>query len=123
MAVDEPLIELETDKVTVEVPSPVAGKLSEIIAKEGDTVEVKALLGLVEAGAAGISQSFSPSATPIPDVPSELKQSSSSGAMQKDTMPPSPSAAKLMAENNIAKSNIQVLENVDKSSKKMFLVS
>ncbi|OLL52865.1 2-oxoglutarate dehydrogenase complex dihydrolipoyllysine-residue succinyltransferase [Bartonella henselae] len=106
VAVDEPLIELETDKVTVEVPSPVAGKLSEIIAKEGDTVEVKALLGLVEAGAAGFSQSFSPSATPIPEVPSELKQSSSSGAMQKDTMPPSPSAAKLMAENNIAKSNI-----------------
>ncbi|KEC56046.1 2-oxoglutarate dehydrogenase complex dihydrolipoyllysine-residue succinyltransferase [Bartonella koehlerae] len=106
VAVDELLVELETDKVTVEVPSPVAGKLSEIIAKEGDTVEVKAVLGLVEAGAAGVSQSFSPSATPIPEAPSVLKQSSSSDVMPKNTMPPSPSAAKLMAENNIAKSDI-----------------
>ncbi|MDD9329898.1 MAG: dihydrolipoamide succinyltransferase, partial [Bartonella sp.] len=62
VAMDEPLVELETDKVTVEVPSPVAGKLSEIIAKEGDTVEVNALLGMVEAGADGVSvSSASPS--------------------------------------------------------------
>ncbi|GAA5104298.1 2-oxoglutarate dehydrogenase complex dihydrolipoyllysine-residue succinyltransferase [Bartonella jaculi] len=101
VAVDEPLVELETDKVTVEVPSPVSGRLSEVIAKEGDTVEVKALLGLVEAGAAGVSQSFSPSATPVPEMSSELKQPSSSS-----TMPPAPSAAKLMAENNIAKSDL-----------------
>ena len=43
--VDEPIIELETEKVTLEVPSPVSGVLSEIIANEGDTVEVGALLG------------------------------------------------------------------------------
>ncbi|MBB4075865.1 2-oxoglutarate dehydrogenase E2 component (dihydrolipoamide succinyltransferase) [Bartonella fuyuanensis] len=98
VAMDEPLVELETDKVTVEVPSPVAGKLSEIIAKAGDTVEVSAILGLVEAG---VSQSFSPSATPIPVISSELDKPISS-----NTMPPSPSAAKLMAENNIAKSDI-----------------
>ncbi|WP_317992475.1 2-oxoglutarate dehydrogenase complex dihydrolipoyllysine-residue succinyltransferase [Bartonella gliris] len=101
VAVDEPLVELETDKVTVEVPSPVSGKLSEIIAKEGDTVEVKALLGVVEDGAAGVSQSFSPSVTPVAETSSGLEQSSSS-----ITMPPAPSAAKLMAENNIAKSDI-----------------
>jgi 2-oxoglutarate dehydrogenase E2 component (dihydrolipoamide succinyltransferase) len=45
---DEPLIELETDKVNVEVPSPTAGTLSSIKAKEGDTVEVGALLGIVK---------------------------------------------------------------------------
>ncbi len=45
VAVDEMLCELETDKVTVEVPAPVAGVLSEIVAKEGDTVGVDALLG------------------------------------------------------------------------------
>ncbi|WP_074381215.1 2-oxoglutarate dehydrogenase complex dihydrolipoyllysine-residue succinyltransferase [Bartonella doshiae] len=101
VAVDEPLVELETDKVTVEVPSPVSGKLSEIIAKEGDTVEVNALLGAIEAGAVGVSQSFSPSATPVPAVSSEQKTPSSSSIM-----PPAPSAAKLMAENNIAKSNV-----------------
>ncbi|WP_254473743.1 2-oxoglutarate dehydrogenase complex dihydrolipoyllysine-residue succinyltransferase [Bartonella sp. B1098] len=101
VAMDEPLVELETDKVTVEVPSPVAGKLSEIIAKEGDTVEVNALLGTVEAGQAGVSQSFSPSAASVPAASSESEKLASSS-----TMPPSPSAAKLMAENNVAKSDI-----------------
>ena len=49
---DEPIVELETDKVTLEVPSPVAGTLSEIIANEGVTVEVGALLARVKEGAA-----------------------------------------------------------------------
>ena len=44
VAVDEPLVELETDKVTIEVPSPSAGVLGEIAAKDGDTVAVGALL-------------------------------------------------------------------------------
>ena len=44
---DEPLVELETDKVNVEVPSPLSGTLSSIKVKEGDTVEVGALLGVV----------------------------------------------------------------------------
>ena len=53
VAADEPIVELETDKVTLEVPSPVAGELGEIIAAEGETVEVGALLARVEEGAAG----------------------------------------------------------------------
>jgi 2-oxoglutarate dehydrogenase E2 component (dihydrolipoamide succinyltransferase) len=55
VAVDEPLVELETDKVTIEVPAPAAGVLSEIAAKNGDTVAVGALLGAITpgAGAAG----------------------------------------------------------------------
>jgi 2-oxoglutarate dehydrogenase E2 component (dihydrolipoamide succinyltransferase) len=56
VAVDEMLCELETDKVTVEVPSPAAGKLDEIVAKEGETVGVDALLGTIaDAGHAGSS--------------------------------------------------------------------
>ena len=51
VAVDEMLCELETDKVTVEVPSSVAGTLSEIVAAEGDTVGVDALLATVAEGA------------------------------------------------------------------------
>ena len=50
VAVDEPLVELETDKVTVEVPSPAAGVLSDIAAKDGDTVAVGALLGQIKEG-------------------------------------------------------------------------
>ena len=49
---DEPIVELETDKVSVEVPAPASGVLSIITAKEGDTVELDALLGEIEAGSA-----------------------------------------------------------------------
>ena len=72
VAVDEMLCELETDKVTVEVPSPAAGKLAEIVAGEGDTVGVDALLAsIVEAGNAGSSTEVKPrSGTPAPyDAP------------------------------------------------------
>src|SRR6266851_2803605 len=51
VAVDEPLVELETDKVTIEVPAPAAGVLSEIVAKDGETVAVGALLGQINQGA------------------------------------------------------------------------
>ena len=50
IAVDEPLVELETDKVTIEVPAPVAGVLGDIAAKDGDTVAVGALLGQIKEG-------------------------------------------------------------------------
>ncbi len=53
VAVDEMLCELETDKVTVEVPSPVAGTLSEIVVAEGETVGVDALLASISEGVAG----------------------------------------------------------------------
>ena len=51
VAVDEPLVELETDKVTLEVPAPAAGVLGEIAAKDGETVGVGALLGQIKEGA------------------------------------------------------------------------
>ena len=50
IAADEPLVELETDKVTVEVPAPAAGVMGEILVQEGETVEVGALLGTVADG-------------------------------------------------------------------------
>lgn len=55
VAVDEMLCELETDKVTVEVPSPVAGTLGEIVAAEGTTVGVDALLATIEEGTAEVT--------------------------------------------------------------------
>ena len=55
---DEPLVELETDKVNVEVPSPLSGTLSSIKVKEGDTVEVGALLGIIKEGK--VSSNHSP---------------------------------------------------------------
>src|SRR2546425_11832058 len=51
VAVDEPLVELETDKVTIEVPAPAAGTLGSIAEKDGATVAVGALLGEITEGA------------------------------------------------------------------------
>ena len=64
VAVDEPLVELETDKVTIEVPAPSAGTLGEITAKDGETVAVGALLGQITDGAAGAAAR--PAAAPAP---------------------------------------------------------
>lgn len=100
VAMDEPLVELETDKVTVEVPSPVAGKLSEIVAKEGDTVEVNALLASVEEGAAGAAPSAPKPAAPASAAPAPAAAPAASAS--SSTMQPAPSAAKLMAENNVS---------------------
>ena len=63
VAADEPLVELETDKVTIEVPAPAAGVLADIAAKDGDTVAVGAVLGQIKEGAAGAVKS-APAATP-----------------------------------------------------------
>jgi 2-oxoglutarate dehydrogenase E2 component (dihydrolipoamide succinyltransferase) len=64
VAVDEMLCELETDKVTVEVPSPAAGTLGEIVAAEGETVGVDALLATIAEGAAAPAPAAKPAAAP-----------------------------------------------------------
>src|SRR3954453_13314608 len=66
VAVDEPLVELETDKVTIEVPAPSAGTLGEIVARDGETVAVGALLGQINDGAAPAK-----AAAPAPAKPPE----------------------------------------------------
>ncbi len=75
VAADEMLCELETDKVTVEVPAPVAGTLAEIVAAEGETVGVGALLARIEEGAgappapAAEAPAGAPSPAPAPAAP------------------------------------------------------
>src|SRR5689334_23802452 len=66
VAVDEPLVELETDKVTIEVPAPSAGVLAEIAAKDGDTVAVGALLGQIKEGAGAPAAAAPSKTTPAP---------------------------------------------------------
>src|SRR5690606_10419926 len=108
VAIDEPLVELETDKVTVEVPAAAAGVLAEIVAQEGDTVEVNALLGQIDtAGAAAAApaakkEEAKPAAAPAATAAAPAAPASSGPAMQ-----PAPSAAKLMAENNIAADQVE----------------
>src|SRR6185437_11841447 len=68
VAVDEPLVELETDKVTIEVPAPSAGTLGEIVAKDGETVAVGALLGQISEGGAP-AKAAAPAAQPAAASP------------------------------------------------------
>src|SRR5499427_7810819 len=65
VAADEPLVELETDKVTVEVSAPAAGVLAAISAPEGSEVPVGAVLGLLEAGASAAATAPKPTAVPV----------------------------------------------------------
>ncbi|AZO50008.1 MAG: 2-oxoglutarate dehydrogenase complex dihydrolipoyllysine-residue succinyltransferase [Mesorhizobium sp.] len=113
IAADEPLVELETDKVTVEVPSPGAGTLGEIIAKEGETVGVGALLGSISAGGEAAAPATKPQAVSqasSPEAASTVKQAAAetakiagdAGAIEQRSMPPAPAAAKLIAEANLA---------------------
>ncbi|UCI08327.1 2-oxoglutarate dehydrogenase complex dihydrolipoyllysine-residue succinyltransferase [Mesorhizobium sp. B1-1-8] len=124
IAADEPLVELETDKVTVEVPAAGAGTLAEIAVKEGETVNVGALLGSISAGggaakpeAAAAKPEAPPATKPqavaqasSPDAASTIKQAAAetakiagdAGPIEQRTMPPAPSAAKLIAEANLS---------------------
>jgi 2-oxoglutarate dehydrogenase E2 component (dihydrolipoamide succinyltransferase) len=75
---DEPLVELETDKVTVEVPAPASGVLSEIVVKAGDTVAVGSVLGAIADGDGKVkpapvkAAAAAPQPAPAPVKPSEL---------------------------------------------------
>ncbi len=99
VAVDEMLCELETDKVTVEVPSPVAGTLSEIVAQEGETVGVDALLAQIAEGDAAPAPKAEAPATPAtPETPTPPAPAAAARTDVKNA----PSANKLMAENNLS---------------------
>ncbi|MBM3479044.1 MAG: 2-oxoglutarate dehydrogenase complex dihydrolipoyllysine-residue succinyltransferase [Alphaproteobacteria bacterium] len=95
VAADEPLVELETDKVTVEVPAPSAGTIAEIKAPAGATVDVGALLGTIAPGGAPAKAAARPAAAakpapaPAPVPPAAAKE-------------PGPAARKMMAETGVA---------------------
>jgi 2-oxoglutarate dehydrogenase E2 component (dihydrolipoamide succinyltransferase) len=101
VAVDEPLVELETDKVTIEVPAPSAGTLGEISAKDGDTVAVGALLGMINDGAAAAK----PAAAPAKPTASAAPPPPPAPAAAPAKAPPpdalAPSVRKLSAESGI----------------------
>ncbi len=102
---DEPLVELETDKVTVEVPAPASGVLSEIVAPNGETVGLGALLGQIAEGAsAGAAAPAAKAAEPAP-APAPVASPAPAAAAApaaSSSMPPAPAAAKMLAENNLS---------------------
>lgn len=95
VAVDEPLVELETDKVTIEVPAPSAGVLGEIAAKDGETVAVGALLGQINEGAAGAAKPAAAPAKAAAAAPAAAPKAVAADA------PLAPSVRKLSTESGI----------------------
>ncbi|MBZ0161559.1 MAG: 2-oxoglutarate dehydrogenase complex dihydrolipoyllysine-residue succinyltransferase [Notoacmeibacter sp.] len=105
IAVDEPLVELETDKVTVEVPAPVAGKLSEIAVKEGETVAVGALLGMIAEGAGAAAAA--PAKAETPRKAAAPEPVSAPAEAKAEAMPPAPAAARMMAEKGVSAKQVE----------------
>ena len=99
VAVDEPVVELETDKVTLEVPAPATGVLSDIAAKTGDTVGVAALLGQIKEGATAAPAKAAPPAAKPPEAPKPVP--APPAAAKAADMPLSPSVRKMAAESGI----------------------
>src|SRR5438477_10235064 len=77
---DEPLLELETDKVTVEVPAPADGALQSIAVKTGETVQVGTVLGAISEGASAKVSPPKQSAAPAPELPAAPKPAPPSDA-------------------------------------------
>jgi 2-oxoglutarate dehydrogenase E2 component (dihydrolipoamide succinyltransferase) len=92
---DEPLVELETDKVTVEVNAPAAGALKEILVKEGENVAVGALLGRIDVGAAGAAAA--PAAKPV-EAPKAAPAAPAKAAAPAAATASGPAVSKLLAE-------------------------
>jgi 2-oxoglutarate dehydrogenase E2 component (dihydrolipoamide succinyltransferase) len=103
VAVDEPLVELETDKVTIEVPAPAAGVLGAIAAKDGDTVAVGAVLGQIEEGAGAAKSKAQPAkpaaAASAPQAPPTTPPAPA--PTPPSDAPPAPSVRRLSAESGI----------------------
>ena len=108
VAVDEPLVELETDKVTIEVPAPSAGVLGEIIAKDGETVAVGALLGQINDGAAGAAKTAAApaSAKPAAPPPAAAPAPAPAAKAPPPDAPLAPSVRKLSAESGVDASTV-----------------
>jgi 2-oxoglutarate dehydrogenase E2 component (dihydrolipoamide succinyltransferase) len=109
VAVDEMLCELETDKVTIEVPSPAAGVLGDHVAKSGDTVGVDALLSTVEDGAGAPAKKAEEKA----EKPVKVEESADKTAKKpapkakKGDVEDAPAAKKMMAEAGLDESKVE----------------
>ncbi len=100
---DEPIVELETDKVTLEVNAPADGVIVKISAGEGDNVEVGAILGELEAGA--VANDAAPAAKTEPAKAATPAQAEKAAAVSDDPKT-SPAVRKMIADNNLDASQI-----------------
>ena len=106
VAADEPLVELETDKVTLEINAPAAGVLSDIAAPEGSEVEVGALLGVIGDGAGKVKKAAAKPAEVTPPAPASPPPPAAVPVGPEAVKPLSPAVRKLLAEHNLDAADI-----------------
>ncbi len=107
VALDEPVVELETDKVTLEVGATVAGVLTVITAKEGDDVEVGAVLGTLDESATATVAPAAPPSEPAPEPAPASAPEPAPAAAAASSATLSPAVRKLVEENNLDPAAIQ----------------
>ena len=107
--VDEPLVEIETDKITVEVPAPSAGVLSEITVQEGKDVNIGGVLGIIGDAAEITSSKENKSSEPkvVKEERKESKTKSAKNVNLESNTKLSPSVKKILEENNLNASQIK----------------
>jgi 2-oxoglutarate dehydrogenase E2 component (dihydrolipoamide succinyltransferase) len=109
--VDEPLVELETDKVTVEVPAPASGVLGDILVESGSTVAVGSLLAALKEGAGKSAPPAAAAQAPPPPQPSPSQSPpaahKTTESAHNGTPPPSPSARKALTEAGLEAAEVQ----------------
>ena len=101
VAADEPVVELETDKVTLEVPAPAAGTLGEIIAAEGDNVEVGASLAILNEGDAPVAAKAAPAKEELAKEEPASETPAAAAAAPSADHPLSPAVRRLVEENGL----------------------
>jgi len=114
---DEPIVEIETDKVAMEVPSPVAGVLTEQLVAEGDTVEIGALIARVDTeGAATAAPALagapaaaptSAAAAPVATPAAQPQQAQAAAPAPADLMPMSPAVRRIVEDYNLDPSSVE----------------
>jgi len=109
VAADEPLVELETDKVTVEVPAPASGTIGKITVQQGATVAVGAILGTLNEGAAPAKGAKPAAAAPASakPAPAAAPKPAPAPAAAPSGKDPGPAVRKLLAENQVAPGALQ----------------
>jgi 2-oxoglutarate dehydrogenase E2 component (dihydrolipoamide succinyltransferase) len=109
VALDEPICSLETDKVAVDVPSPVAGVMGQQIVKEGDTVNVGAVIAVIEAGGAAAAPSAAPAAAPAAKAEAAAPAPSAAAPASEDegNLTLSPAVRRLVLEHGLDPSKIK----------------
>ncbi len=103
VAADEILIEIETDKVVLEVPAPSAGMLAEILVADGGTVVAEQLIARIDSAGVGTAAAPATTATPTAAAPAPAAPAASAGSMAGVAMP---AAAKLMADKGMAAGSV-----------------